>query len=921
MGQKQLTEEEQKRLWKQEEPPIRIIKLWGKDSQNNYCVLLLLGEQEFGKEVDYYMHLLKPEITYTHYAVFHGVGEHLPSNFNINFVIGKAGKKIVCYERGYNTAKVKWDYDRQTRRYDRYYEVDEKYIVKEFYELDKEVKFNYYEEHSYEDYVNYLKSKNVTFEDFELIENPSEVTGFGKESPYYDFVINMFSAGRLYTRIKNLKGFINAGAELEDYKKILRVASVELACGIFQEMTLAKNPMLLDIAKEIDKSDELWAKQEYHSGLKRFVSQYLSMFDEKLMDKQKKWIYDKLPDMDFQIRELKKWGNVIKGEELKEYLDIPYYSYINETAYAQATYYKGAYTDGKHIKNIAFKNTIQMVRAYGLADAAGRIAYYLDTARTKTFFSQTENIKAFAYYQRYVRRMIDEYKAKDETKFVEAIKELFANYTNNDICTSWWDNEATNYFYSRYSDANQELWDRHTEDILWIAKRTKADVVHEFCYTILNRANKAHKFDDYDIKQLIELSQIPYEKTAKLFEGLLLPKLKYLTEFDTDIMLALMNVKSEKLQKVAKEYFVKTNGKFKPENVVNIICMDTVEKWYKVVKNNIEVFSAEEYIAFTKELVAKSAYFVENEVQLAENIMELIQNSVEKMGTATKAQKQKLIENFVLLLMSNQKVPEFIADMAENIIFYMPHQELKETLEDMNLHFKTTKLPERNRNVITILHCMKEYDFIKDYAILSILDISSAKVVKAMTETIEDMKDMLEEKTTTLLLLLESTVFALNQTAKSIFEHMELEKREKMHLLLLDSPVERTYQYALQKLDEWYGDKLPKQFVFRMLEHPCIAVKKYLSEKMEKALSHLETVQPDLYIYYVKTILYLPNKATKSKEYIYSTILEFIKYYPEKKKEIEEILLDIGSTNVKINAERALVTFAQIQKGGYAVCK
>ena len=41
----------------------------------------------------------------------------------------------------------------------------------------------------------------------------------------------------------------------------------------------------------------------------------------------------------------------------------------------------------------------------------------------------------------------------------------------------------------------------------------------------------------------------------------------------------------------------------------------------------------------------------------------------------------------------------------------------------------------------------------------------------------------------------------------------------------------------------------------------------------------------------------------------------------EARKEIEEILIDIGSTNVKINAERALVAFAQIQKEEYTLCK
>lgn len=99
-----------------------------------------------------------------------------------------------------------------------------------------------------------------------------------------------------------------------------------------------------------------------------------------------------------------------------------------------------------------------------------------------------------------------------------------------------------------------------------------------------------------------------------------------------------------------------------------------------------------------------------------------------------------------------------------------------------------------------------------------------------------------------------------------------------------------------------------------MMEHPCVEVKAYISEKIKHAFSDLKETNPDLYIYYVKTLLYLPNKVSKSKEQIYHTMPLFLKYYPEKQQEIEHILLDIGSTNIKVDSERALVAFAQIKK-------
>ncbi len=310
---------------------------------------------------------------------------------------------------------------------------------------------------------------------------------------------------------------------------------------------------------------------------------------------------------------------------------------------------------------------------------------------------------------------------------------------------------------------------------------------------------------------------------------------------------------------------------------------------------------------------------MQQQQKLPENIVELLQNSVEKLQYATMAQKQKLIENFADLILSDAKIPDFIYDMAEGILFCMPYEQLKDIFQSIS--FEHGVLTEKKRNTIAVAQSIQQHSMIKDSVILSILDIGSARLVKMLTEVIQKQQQELIEKPNTLLLLFECNVYALNQTAQTVFENMEQQKREKMHMILLDSPVESAYQYGLKKLEEWYGDKIPQQFISRMLEHTCITVKQFLSEKMEKAFYNLEYIQPDLYIYYAKTLLYLPNKATKSKEYIYNSMTEFLQYHPQKRKEIEEMLLDIGSTNVKINAERALVAFAQIQKEEYTLCK
>lgn len=921
----EITEEQKQRLSKQYTKPIRKIMLWGKDSEGNHSLLVLYGEQQFEKEVkssprSYYLegYLLKSDISYTHYAVFHGINEHLPSIPNTYY---RKEQKLLCYKKGYKTAKHQWNYDRETRRYQEVLIVDDKYIVKEFYEMEKTISFDYYQNLKYEDYVNTIKSNGITFKDFEIIENPSTLFGIEKDSVYYDMIYDIFSKQRLYTRIKKLNELIKNNPPEEVYESILNVASVEIACGIFQQLTIDKNPILLKKAKEIKSSKELWAKKEYHNGLIRFVKNYINVFDEKLIQKQKEWIYQTLPEMDFHIKKLKVYGKAMTGKELQEYMEdygsSIYHNYWLINYGKEKLYETNTYTNGTNIKNIAFKNTLQMVKAYDIADALGKIAYYIDAPRTSNYFKGSGKIGAYNYYQRYIRRIFDKYKANDETKFIEAAKVYLSSWQEDEVYNSY------PYFFYHFfkGEENSQIWNTHIDDVMYIVKNTTDYEIFEFCYNILKKPENQSQFEHYDIKELIVLSQVPHNGIAQMFEKLLNPKLKALTTFDAEIMLTLMNMKSETLQKTAKEYFIKTNGKFSPENIVDILCLDTIEKWYEVVKTNIDVFRAEEYIAFTKALTAKSEYFIamQEQQKLSENIVELLQNSVEKLQYATMVQKQKLIENFANLILSDAKIPDFIYDMAEGILFCMPYEQLKEALQSISLEHGM--LTEKKRNTIAVAQSIQQESMIKDSVILSILDIGSARLVKMLTEVIQKQQQELIEKPTTLLLLFECNVYALNQTAQTVFEHMEQQKREKMHMILLDSPVESAYQYGLKKLEEWYGDKIPKQFVSRMLEHTCIAVKQFLSEKIEKAFYHLEYVQPDLYIYYAKTLLYLPNKATKNKEYIYKSMIEFLHYHPQKRKEIEEILLDIGSTNVKINAERALVAFAQIQKEEYTLCK
>lgn len=921
---KNFTSEEQQRLWKLDEPPIRKILLWGLDSQNNPCLLILYGIQEIERELrssprSYYAdaYLLKPNVTYTKYAMFHGINGHLPSIPNTYYC---EEKNVLCYSKGYKTARRYWDYDSATG-WQQYLEIDKQYIIQEFYDVEQNIVFNYYEEKNYADYAAYLNANHIHFKDFTLIAQPSDLFGFPADSPYMELLINMCSKERVYTRKKYLRQWIHMQPSVEEYKQLLKIASVELACGIFQELTMAKNPILLETAKQIEESNILWANAGYHGGLKRCARQYIALFDEKLLWKQKEFIYRTLPEMDFHIKHLKLNGQKLKGQALKEFLDKPNaYQNILYSFGSQNLYEKNTYTDGKNINSIAFKNTVQTAISYEMADAVGKIAYYLDAPRTACYFKGSGKNSAYQYYVRYLRRTLDAYRATDEEKFITAAREMLTSYTDLDHLDIYYNDISYNFFFYRYfrelilrEDAPEHLlWRRHLPDVFFIAQNAKASRVHEFCYMILKKAASERRLDSLDLKTLIALSAVPYEKTAALFQNILLPKLEEQTVFDPEIMISLMNTTSETLWDAAKHYFSQTNGKFQPQDIADFLFLDTLETWDSILKENIAHFTIPEYTVFLKSIAEKRALFLERQIQLSQQITDVLLESADKLKEATATEQQELLRYFTSLLLGLQKLPDFLFDLTETILFSTPYDVLRDTLKEIN--FTHNRISEREFNTVSLLKSCKEDTLPKDSLILSVLETGSKRLVKTLTELIHRHQALLPQRTSTLLLLFECNVYYLNQIAQSVFEGLKTEQREAVHLILLDSPVERAYQYGLKKVDDWYENKVPTKFITRMMEHPCVEVKAYLSQKMNYAFSELKETNPDLYLYYAKTLLYLPNKVSKSKEQVYRTIPLFLKYYPEKRQELEQILLDLGSTNRKTDSERALVAFAQIQK-------
>ena len=163
------------------------------------------------------------------------------------------------------------------------------------------------------------------------------------------------------------------------------------------------------------------------------------------------------------------------------------------------------------------------------------------------------------------------------------------------------------------------------------------------------------------------------------------------------------------------------------------------------------------------------------------------------------------------------------------------------------------------------------------------------------------------------LILFESGVPSLRAIASEIFKKLSVKNRNNLLSILVDSPIRGAYSFALEKIDEIFKENIPKEILLQLLEHSKPEVKAFTSLKIKKVIETLDNNNKDLFLYYAKTLLLLPNLHSKSKSIIYQVLPKFALTNKEKISEIEELLIEIGSSNIILDAERALVALAKIR--------
>jgi hypothetical protein len=138
-----------------------------------------------------------------------------------------------------------------------------------------------------------------------------------------------------------------------------------------------------------------------------------------------------------------------------------------------------------------------------------------------------------------------------------------------------------------------------------------------------------------------------------------------------------------------------------------------------------------------------------------------------------------------------------------------------------------------------------------------------------------------------------------------------------MLAIIIDSPVPKTCAFGLELLQRNYVEQglgIPKPLIIQMMEHHAPVVKSYISDKVNAVLEQPDDCDPELFLYYTNTLLFLPNKYTIGKTRVYELLPRFAGQYREHRLQVEEMLLDLGGSNTILDSERALVALAKIRK-------
>lgn len=891
------SKENKKREWEFYDAPDRELVLWGWDKDNNPSFLILYGKQEVNKirrdmskpysyTNRYVSYELQDNVKFDIACVFRGNNGHLPSFESVALVRRQYG-----YREKFPKEVPAMYYRHATRYHYWYYnEPDAKYRIEGVKKLDKEILLPYFENIEYEKFVEGIQ--NVDFGEFRLAKNPNEVLQLSNENlKYYLDLYNILSNKSLYMRRKHLGILINSNPPKEIYELLMRIGSIEVLSGLFMELAKLQNPIILNETQTLLNEGNDFGEENYIKGLRRCALIYINAFNKKVREDKRKRILDNFEKIDSDF------GKTY-GESYRRYSidNVPKY-----------------YRKNKSANIVKIKNTIQEAEIYNYPEVIGKIAYYIDSA-VLGLYLKVYNKGALRYFRRYLRRLISKYLNNNHGDFREIIKALLTSYTSIDYLGDYPGDFSANKFIHIDKDFehSDEIWSENIDDVIYIVKNSSVMPAYDFCYNLLKKSSKREaEIEKLSFDELLKLVNIEHKKLANMFSKALEERVKNIHEFDSGLMLTLMTSENSEIRDLSNEYFIRTNGKFSSEDLLGLLFRDNFHYVEEIFKEAITRLEGKDYIDFVKVVVGNMDKF--KDFVISDDLETLFTNSIEKLTTTSSKEKSELILDLVEELFGKKDIPNFINSFIKNIIFGIPYKDLKVLVSKINIEEKGM-INSDGKLVVSLVEAIKNNTVPSNGDFINILENATSQMVKMLVEICTENRENLCTRYATLVMMLECDVVSLNSQAKEIFNSLGGREKVELHKMIVDSPVEKVNLFGVEKLKEIYGEMIPKEFVVQMLEHTSEKVKAYISDKVEYVLKGFSEENEKVFIHYVKTLLYLPNKVSKSKTYIYNMISDFALQSNSSFRIVEDILLDIGGSNNIIDSERALVALAKLRK-------
>jgi len=830
----------------------------------------------------------------------------------------------------------------------------------------------YFENIDYKRYLKKIKAVVHSFDNFVIADDPSNVFELdGKLKKFEDKLLKLFSSQNLFQRKKALSDLIDMNPPKELYLKMLDIGSIDVLSGLFLELAKRANPILADEAEILNDSNIAWALINQVTGLKRCISLYLTSINSNLKKKKIKEIYGIIPELDLEAISVERPYLTSRRDRrlsrmLKRYKQgTDFDDYVNEWSPLEwhflgsgLKFKPNIITNGNKVYSTRIKNIIQEAEIYNLPDIIGWIGALLDSV--KIYYLTVKQRGFLIYIRRYIRRILLNYLRNDEKAFVNALKSFFTHYKqyfisqpysrygsrseinkinslldyflhghirdlSKDSYSSYYYSrsrrpnlEGVNFKYKRMRDHfNQieEIWNNHIDDVIEIAKISEVDDILNFFIKYL-RENLDYVFKIIPPQDLVSLSLSRNYGLRKLFRNRLDEIVEKSVIFDPELMLALMGSNDLELQELSWRYFDKTKGKFTPDMISGLLILENLDYWTEFIIEGLNELENKEYYTFYINMLNQAQHFSEKRVEISEILEDSLNRLAENINFLNDREKYEIINVVLDIIRHEQNTTDWYVSYIQNLIFSLPYKELKSIIKEMEMDFDQRLSNDHSNSILYLLKNLIKDQIPPEHEIVDILAFGAAKTIHTFVNLVEENKDQLKTSQSKLLILFESDVAALNAIAANVFETLD-KNFERVLSILIDSPETRVQSYAINVMKMKYDDKIPENFLIQMLEHGSPIIKTFISDKIERIIGNFGNGDADLFIYYIRTLLFYPNYGSKSKDRIFHLLPEFIKQNKEKKADVEAILLELGGSNVIKDSERALVSLALIKKEGF----